>query len=343
MPEIMDTTEQEGKRLPDAGLEQPSSKHSKLAAAEGPRVFELAGQYYQLLGYAWDHQVKDFRVLYRPLYQCEAKAGRFEAHSLAVSTFERWEEKFREVPLAQVPEDVVAMLEGPLPLLGAKPAPLVGALPATVTPSLACTVSGHGTRSCNPPTLETILGDYPRFIDTLLGHLAPVLDVSKYEMDHICYRSETVDEYNMVCQALCPAFGEVMVESLIGGRTIATIRLKPPICHGGLTVSCVEVPCPKAGSEYARGLEHAEFVIGTAEDGVHSNARLLEFVAQHPELSFDTKAVRKDINADVSLRFDSPDIGRTISVKFHNRPLYEVVEYELAQAAASLAPIASGA
>lgn len=38
-------------------------------------VYELSGQYYQVLGHAWDHEVKDFKVLYRPLYHCELKVA----------------------------------------------------------------------------------------------------------------------------------------------------------------------------------------------------------------------------------------------------------------------------
>merc|ERR1712096_244529 len=107
-----------------------------------------------------------------------------------------------------------------------------------------------------------------------------------------------------------------MIESEIGGRPIATIRLQSPICHGDFTVSCIEVPCPKGGRDYKRGLEHAEFVVGTPDDGFRSNVRLLDLVAKHPQASFDTRALNKECNADVSLSFDSPKLGRCISAKF---------------------------
>ncbi len=60
-------------------------------------LWELNGEYYQVLAHAWDHEVKDFKVVYRPLYHCTAKAGRFEAHYMAVSHFSRWESKFRKL------------------------------------------------------------------------------------------------------------------------------------------------------------------------------------------------------------------------------------------------------
>lgn len=68
-------------------------------AVDVPEVWELKGQksYYQVLGHAWDHEVRDFKVVYRPLYHCSSKENRFEAHTIAVSHFSRWEEKFSRV------------------------------------------------------------------------------------------------------------------------------------------------------------------------------------------------------------------------------------------------------
>lgn len=65
-------------------------------------IFYLNSQYYQKLGEVWDHETKDFKVLYKPLYCCGSKEGSFEAHHLATSTFERWERKF--IPLERCEE-----------------------------------------------------------------------------------------------------------------------------------------------------------------------------------------------------------------------------------------------
>lgn len=67
-------------------------------------VYILADNYYQKLGEVWDHEVKDFKVLYKPLYACDVKPGSFEAHYLAVSTFERWSLKFVQLSLADINE-----------------------------------------------------------------------------------------------------------------------------------------------------------------------------------------------------------------------------------------------
>ncbi|GMI30223.1 hypothetical protein TrRE_jg58, partial [Triparma retinervis] len=47
-----------------------------------------------LLGHAWDHETSDFKVLYVPLYSVKSKDARYEPHTVAVTHFERWDEKF---------------------------------------------------------------------------------------------------------------------------------------------------------------------------------------------------------------------------------------------------------
>ena len=78
-------------------------------------MWSLAGKYYQVIGHGWDHETKDFKVFYRPLYHCPAKKGSFEAHLLACSHFERWEKKFTqlsEADVSQLPAEVKAYILG---------------------------------------------------------------------------------------------------------------------------------------------------------------------------------------------------------------------------------------
>lgn len=113
-------------------------------------IWELKGQYYQVIGHAWDHEVKEFKVVYRPLYHCEAKPGSFEAHYLAVSHFSRWEEKFRKVNLedkeerTKIPEDArKRILEGPFWM-----DPQWKFSDRAVVDDGNVNRSGHGKRSC---------------------------------------------------------------------------------------------------------------------------------------------------------------------------------------------------
>ena len=182
-------------------------------------VFELKGEYYQCLGHAWDHEVKDFKVVYRPLYHCTAADGRFESHHMAVSHFSRWESKFaRLVDLDELPTEIASrLLPGPFWYDAAWTHPrLTRALPPGCTSR-----SGLGSRSHEPPLLEHVIGDYRGFIDLLHGRLLEAgLDplARKWEMDHICYRCSSVRQYMATVQALVPELGETLVEGMIGGR-----------------------------------------------------------------------------------------------------------------------------
>mmetsp|Transcript_3915 Transcript_3915/g.6697 ORF Transcript_3915/g.6697 Transcript_3915/m.6697 type:complete len:230 (-) Transcript_3915:462-1151(-) len=208
-------------------------------------------------------------------------------------------------------------------------------------------VGTDGTVCKKTEKLEHLIGDYRAFIDQVCERLQDAgMDVVSrgYEMDHICYRCETLRHYRDVLAALVPTFGTLMVEGMIGGRPIATICLQEPIVHRGLTVPCLEVPCPKPGRPYPPGLEHAELVVGSEADGVRGKARLREFMAACERdalrLQFDTRALDKAVNADVSVDLRDlvlPEAGR-LSVKFHQRPLQEVVEYELSHGEVVLVP-----
>jgi hypothetical protein len=83
----------------------------------------LTARRYQKLGEVWDHQTKDFKVLYKPLYNCSPEGGvglvgRFEAHMLAVSHFSRWQSKFEpnRVSAATIPAEAKSYLVDPAAL-----------------------------------------------------------------------------------------------------------------------------------------------------------------------------------------------------------------------------------
>ena len=86
-----------------AGVLYILRRRRRLEAIADAECYELKGEYYQVIGHAWDHQTKDFKVIYRPLYHCPSAVDRFEAHMLAASHFERWGDKFKRVPLSSLP------------------------------------------------------------------------------------------------------------------------------------------------------------------------------------------------------------------------------------------------
>lgn len=205
--------------------------------------------------------------------------------------------------------------------------------------------------------LEHIVGDVQSFVCAFHERLcAAGIDALArgYQMDHVCFRVETVMEYRSVLAALVPSLGEKLIESMIGGRPISIVRLldpikvTPPGCTTSYSIPCLELPCPKAGRAYVTGLEHAELVIG---GGICGNDALLAFVARcHAEgvlLALDESGLQKESNADVTALLPVPATmpqgsaalhmsaagagSQEMHVKFHQRPIDEVVAFELAE------------
>ena len=174
------------------------------------------------------------------------------------------------------------------------------------TVRLRCGGPRYGRTGMAAP-LECILGDWRCFIEYVHTHLcANGLDplAAGHELDHVCYRVASVDEYLAVRSALVPAHGVCLVESMIAGRPISIVRLHDPLCHAGYAVPCVELPCPKPGRPYDRGLEHVEFAISRKRtpvaraDDVRGCAALEQFVAERRAdtawtLEFDTRGMSK--------------------------------------------------
>lgn len=153
------------------------------------------------------------------------------------------------------------------------------------------------------------------------------VDVSKYELDHMCFRVATTEEYNDFMEKLA-TFGVLLSEVKIGGRKVATFKLNNPHKWKGNSfyatsqfvlgreIPCVELPQPKEKSPYPRGLEHVEFVIDKSFD---------DFMASYPSLTFDLSGSKKHSNPDIQLKFKGE---RNVSVKFHHSPLEEVIKRE---------------
>ena len=86
---------------------------------------------------------------------------------------------------------------------------------------------------------------------------------------------------------------------------------------------------PKPGRPKKYGWEHAE--VALMEGTVGCGEVLGTFMKKHPEVLFDAKGLGKEINKEISL-----DLGDGLAVKFHNRPLLEVVAWELGNGTATI-------
>ena len=156
----------------------------------------------------------------------------------------------------------------------------------------------------------------PFLIDLFAALGKENIDVSLFELDHICFRVETTIRYAEM-KALLLEHARMLVESMVSGRLIATFKLNEPIIFEGLSIWVIELPSPKNSSPYAEGYEHAEFVI---------NGDIPAFTERYPHLDWDLSGSHKEVNADVRLQLGS------ISVKFHREPLEKVIERECLKA-----------
>ena len=86
------------------------------------------------------------------------------------------------------------------------------------------------------------------------------IDIQNFELDHICYRVETVERYKVIKKELSK-IGKLLVESEVGDRPIATFRLEKALIFEDRKIYVVELPAPKPHNRYKEGFEHVEFVI----------------------------------------------------------------------------------
>ncbi|HFA47985.1 MAG TPA: hypothetical protein ENJ95_03085 [Bacteroidetes bacterium] len=194
--------------------------------------------------------------------------------------------------------------------------------------------------------LSKILTDPNSFLKNIFHALEKInINVTNYELDHICYRTKNIAQYYFLKKEL-NNIGELLTESKINGRPIATYKLHQPIilkhnrfcalragspllglgagggkCTKPIMVQYIyknreiyllELPSPKKGSHYPAGFEHVEFVINTS---------LEKFIAAHPNIDFDKKGMSKKTNPDVRVKFAG------FSVKFHLHNLEYVIRY----------------
>ena len=87
---------------------------------------------------------------------------------------------------------------------------------------------------------STVLGSTSRFLMVLTEKTLNLgIDITDKEIDHVCYRCDTVIEYQQVRHDL-ENYGDILLESMIGGRPIAMISLREPIKYSNWSVKCIE-------------------------------------------------------------------------------------------------------
>ena len=135
------------------------------------------------------------------------------------------------------------------------------------------------------------------------------IDVSDFELDHICYRVETLQEYDKLKKELDKT-AKLLGETKVKKRFIATYKLSKPIIFRGRKINLLEIPQPSEHAFYKKGWQHVEFVI--EED-------FQAFMDKYPNVNFKKENIDKEINPELKIEWND------CAVKFHHQSLEHVV------------------
>lgn len=159
------------------------------------------------------------------------------------------------------------------------------------------------------PEITSFLGNVNEFLDKAFLHLDEAgVDVSHYEMTHLCYRVASEEEFLRKKEDLLQV-GTLISEVLAEGRPYLVFKLNHPIIYHEYEVSLIALPYPKPNNTYATALQHVAFLI--RED-------LSTLLDQYPKTEFDTLELNRTSHPELKLRFDD------LVVKFHNLSLEDL-------------------
>lgn len=158
--------------------------------------------------------------------------------------------------------------------------------------------------------IENIIGDYKFFLDKIFQNLENFgFSLDEFsELDHIAYRTETIEKYEELKNKLID-FSESHSDEMFNGRKILVCRLKNPLAYNNFTIEGLEVLAPKEDNKYAEGLEHAEFV---------TTMILPEFREKHGDIDFDLHAYDRKDNPELVIKF------KDCAAKFHMQSLLKI-------------------
>jgi predicted metalloenzyme YecM len=161
--------------------------------------------------------------------------------------------------------------------------------------------------------ITKILGDPTDFLTKIFSYLQDDnLPVENWELDHICYRVETLERYDFLKKELMEV-GELLAVNEIAGRKICTFKLAEPIFYQERKIEIIELPQPKKDKFYQEGFEHIEFVI---EDEFET------FMNKYPAIKFNIQKMKKEVNPYVKINYEAD-----CTVKFHHHSLEYVVKF----------------
>ena len=136
------------------------------------------------------------------------------------------------------------------------------------------------------------------------------INVSAYELDHICYRVETLQQYDKLKKEL-DKIADLLRENKVRERFIATYKLHKPIIFRDRKIDVIEIPQPSDHISYKTGWQHAEFVIDESFES---------FMSKYPKVKFTTDGMQKEVNPELKV------VWSDYTVKFHHQSIEYVVK-----------------
>lgn len=133
-----------------------------------------------------------------------------------------------------------------------------------------------------------------------------------WSIDHLCYRTETIENYEDM-KRFFPEVGELLIESLVNGRLIATYKLFEPVSFLGREITLVELPAPKLNKPVKEGFEHIEVVVDESFQHIRFS---------YPCHYFNEAGLQKDFNQELEMGFED------CAIKFHYLSLESVIRLE---------------
>ncbi len=162
--------------------------------------------------------------------------------------------------------------------------------------------------------VEDIIGDYGSFAALQRDRLlARGIDISPYPLGHLAYRVPEWDQYVHV-RGLLERHARANMENVWNGRPMSLILLAEPLkVLDGKKIPLIELIPPVHQRVYKMGMEHFGVVVGDELD---------VFSRRHRE-ALTGQQFQNEWNEPVYVLFED-----FTHVKFHQRPLREVVELQ---------------
>ena len=135
---------------------------------------------------------------------------------------------------------------------------------------------------------------------------------SHWSIDHLCFRVQSLESYEQQKVAFA-SFGQLLIESEVKGRMIATFKLPEAVKFRGYHIDLVELPAPKQGKVTIEGFEHVEVVTDLPFESLRQ---------KYAGLRLDEGGLQKPFNQELEIEMQD------CALKFHPLSLESVITLE---------------